>query len=229
MDEFHYKLGTIASLIGDRSRSVMLWSLMDGRAYTATELSLLAEVSPQSASSHLAKLVEAGILAVTKQGRHRYYSYATSNAAVVMESIANLLPRNASNTAVVEQDRGGITFARTCYDHIAGKVGVAITAAMTDRRIIRPAGGEFVVTKQGREWFESAGMDTEEIRLEKRAFARRCLDWSERKPHLAGALGAALLRKMLKEKWVRKVGDSRELMLTPGGRAQLKTLLSVDL
>ncbi|HQT91926.1 MAG TPA: winged helix-turn-helix domain-containing protein [Candidatus Kryptobacter bacterium] len=227
--EFETQLIVVASLIGDKARSVMLWNLLDGRAYTATELSLCAEVSPQSASNHLAKLVDAGILEVRKQGRHRYYSYATPNAAQVIKSMAGLLPAGPGRNAITKCEPAGIIYARTCYDHIAGRVGVAIASSLVEKKIVRTREKEYLVTGPGRDWFLSLGLDVEEIRSRKRSFAHQCLDWTERKPHLAGALGASLLQMMLKKNWVRKMTTSRELLVTSAGRTGLKDTLGLEI
>lgn len=227
--EFETQLVLVASLLGDKARSVMLWNMLDGRAYTATELSLCAGISPQSASNHLGKLVGAGILEVRKQGRHRYYSYATPNAAQVIESMAGLLPSRHTPNTVTKPEPAGITYARTCYDHIAGRVGVAIARSLVERKIIQPDGNKYVVTGPGKKWFSSLGLDVEEIGSRKRSFAHQCLDWTERKPHLAGALGASLLQVMLKKNWVRKVAISRELLVTGAGRAGLKDTLGLEI
>ena len=229
MNNFETRLSGVASLLGDKSRSVMLWNLMDGKAYTATELSLCADISPQSASNHLAKLVNAGILTVTKQGRHRYYSFASTEAAHVMESIATILPPGPDLTIKFGPEPSGITYARTCYDHIAGRVGVALTESLVEHRLIDPSGEDYLVTDKGKDWFASLGLDVEEIRSQRRSFARQCLDWSERKPHLAGALGASLLQMMLKKNWARKMKMSRELFITAAGRSGLRNVLKLEI
>lgn len=229
MNELEHRFGLVASLLGDKSRSVMLWNLMDGRAYSATELSLCADISPQSASNHLAKLVNAGILAVQKQGRHRYYSYASPDAAQVIESMATLLPASSDHITMARPEPVGIVYARTCYDHIAGRVSVAITCSLIEKGLIATSGKEYLVTGPGKDWFLSLGVDVEEIRSQRRSFARQCLDWSERKPHLAGALGASLLQMMLKKNWVRKTKMSRELLITGAGKTGLKKILNLEI
>ena len=229
MKEFENKLSLIASIIGDKSRSVMLWNLMDGKAYTATELSLCADISPQSASNHLAKLVKTGILTVTKQGRHRYFSFSSPEAARVMESMATLLPPEPDRVSKSSPEPVGIAYARTCYDHIAGRVGVALTESLVKNRLIASSGEDYLVTGQGKDWFASLGLDVEEIRSQRRSFARQCLDWSERKPHLAGALGGSLLRMMLQKNWVRKTKMSRELFVTAAGRSGLRDVLNLEI
>jgi len=218
----------VASLIGDKSRSLMLWNLLDGRAYTATELSLCADITAQSASNHLSKLIGADILAVEKQGRHRYYRFANEDVARVIESIASLLPSTKKNTKQI-LDPPGITQARSCYDHIAGKFGVELTGALLGKGIILPFEKKYSVSNRGKKWFRSVEINIEEVQLQKRSFAYPCLDWSERRHHLAGALGAALLQMMVQEAWLRKSKHSRELFITSKGKSELKKSLNLEL
>ncbi len=227
MKQFEESFSQMASLLGDRTRSLILCTLLEGRAYTATELSLRADISPQSASNHLSKLVDAGILAVRNQGRHRYYSLASPEAAQALESIAALLPPwNLKSESMLP---AGIAYARSCYDHLAGRLGVEMTDSLLGKSILADSNGEFVVTPAGEDWLSSLGLDITEMRRQKRAFARKCLDWSERRHHLAGALGASIFRMMLTNNWVRRRTDSRELVVTPTGRIKLGTHFNLDL
>jgi DNA-binding transcriptional ArsR family regulator len=220
------RIESIASLIGEPTRAKILWNLLDGKAYTATELSIYADVSAQNASMHLSKLVQAELLAVEKQGRHKYYRFARPEVAYAMEAIANLIPpREAAQIPVSEN--AGIKFCRTCYDHLAGRVAVEITRQLLAKKIIVPAGSQYNVTSSGEKWFRDMDISVMELRAGKRLFARQCLDWSERKHHLAGALGAALLQAMVKKKWVRKMKDSRVTVLTNEGRIALHKRLSL--
>lgn len=227
--EFENQFSQLAALLGDKSRSLMLWSLLDGRAYTATELSLCADISSQAASNHLAKLVDAQILMVVKQGRHRYFSYANSEVAQVIESMASLLPVSSVPKKKEKHAPVGITYARTCYDHIAGKLGVTITDALLEKGIIAVSGKCYEVTSQGYQWFASVGLSVEEIKLQKRSFAHQCLDWSERRHHVGGAIGAALLQMMLQNDWLRKTRHSRQLQITPKGTMELRNRLSIKM
>ncbi len=219
----------MASLLGDKSRSVMLWNLLDGRAYTATELSLCSNISSSSASNHLSKLVLAKILIVEKQGRHRYYKYANSDVAMVIESMASLLPLSLQIHKKQRPQPAGITYARTCYDHIAGKISVDITDALIKREIIAPVENRYEVNSFGNKWFKSIGINVDKTKLQKRSFAHQCLDWSERKHHLAGALGASLLHMMIKNDWIRRVKNSREILITSKGKMELKNRLNLDI
>ncbi|WP_062059006.1 ArsR/SmtB family transcription factor [Aquimarina longa] len=229
MEEFENKFTKVASLLGDKSRAVMLWCLLDGRAYTAMELATCADISAQSASNHLKKLITAKILSVEKQGRHRYYRYSTSEVAQVIESMAGLVSLDDEYNRVHTPKSSAITYARTCYDHLAGEISVKITDALLKNDIIKTLENVYKVTPIGKKWFESLAIDTDEIRLQKRSFAHPCLDWSERKHHLAGALGATFLMMMLQQDWVRRKKDCREVIITAKGKIELKTRLHLEI
>jgi predicted transcriptional regulator len=201
---------------------------LDGRAYTATELSLCANISAQSASNHLVRLVEANILKVEKQGRHRYYRYANEDVARIIETIASLSSLSGKRVEEIVAPVG-IKYARSCYDHIAGKFGVNILNAFFKKKILKQMGQNFIVTTKGNAWFTEAGINVKELQLKKRCFAYPCLDWSERKHHVAGALGASLLELFLKKDWVRRVSHSRELIVTAKGRSELEKRLEIIL
>lgn len=210
---------TLLGLVGEPARARMLWQLLDGRALTATELAHHADVSPQSASAHLGKLVAADLLAVERQGRHRYYRFARPEVAYALEALANLLPP-ARRPA--ERPPTGLRYVRTCYDHLAGRVAVEICQALQEREYLREAGPEFVLTPAGHAWFEALGLTPADlVGAGRRVLARSCLDWSERRPHLAGALGAALLRQFLALGWMRCTSQARAAVLTPTGQAAL--------
>ncbi len=217
----------IAALIGDPARANILKALMDGRARTAKELAQIAGVSPQTTSGHLAKLSDGGLLSLAKQGRHRYFHLANAQVAAAIESLMALageriLPKHHHHTRVA----GALRAARTCYDHIAGKLGVCLFDQLVARGCILPAGedGEaedFVVTKAGRQLFTALQIDVDSLANGKRRFARACLDWSERSPHLAGSLGAALAERCFELGWLQRRRDSRAVTLTPAGQAGL--------
>ena len=219
----------IAVLFGDKSRATMLWNLLDGRAYTATELATCANISSQSASNHLSKFLQKGILSVAKQGRHRYYKISSSEVAQVVESMAGLLSLNDHHEKISKPKNTALTYARTCYKHLAGEVGVKITEALVSEQIIFPKEKDFELTEKGKMWFLKQGIATENIQKLKRSFAFQCLDWSERRHHLAGALGDAFLEKMIEKDWFRRNKNTRELVLTGIGKKELQQLLNVNL
>ncbi|GAB4362774.1 MAG: winged helix-turn-helix domain-containing protein [Kiloniellaceae bacterium] len=213
----------VGALIGVPARANMMAALMDGRAQTASELAFVAGVTPQTASSHLAKLTDAGLIAVEKQGRHRYYRLAGPAVAEALEPLSHLAP----NTRVPERRSaqlrrvGDLRTARFCYDHLAGRLGVALTDSLLQRRLMRRAEGDFLVGHKGRAFLEGLGIDVAAAEGERRHFARCCLDWSERRPHLGGALGAALADRLLRQKWLKREKASRKAALTPLGAREL--------
>jgi DNA-binding transcriptional ArsR family regulator len=221
METFENQFAEIASLLGDKARAIMLWNLLDGRAYTASEFAVCANISAQSASNHLAKLATANILSVEKQGRHRYYRYANAEVAQVVEAMAALVPSIGDYRKIRKPGQNDFTYARTCYDHFAGKFGVSLTDALVNQNIILPGEKKYEVSEFGTAWFQSIGIETNKIQNHKRSFAHPCLDWSERKHHLAGALGAALLNRFLESDWVRKKQQSREIIITTAGKIEL--------
>ena len=228
MEEIEDQFSRIAVLIGDKSRAIMLWNLLDGRSYTASELAVCADVSPQSASNHLTKLVASEILAVTKQGRHRYYTFQNASVAQAIESMASLIPNHEGYKRVKRPHPKGLTEARTCYDHLAGALGVKLTEALIDNGILKFLNKDYVVTSYGEKWFLSFGIDVRQLKNEKRSLAYQCLDWSERRHHIAGALGAKIFENMLQKGWVKKVKNSRQIILLPEGKKMLKELLNLD-
>jgi DNA-binding transcriptional ArsR family regulator len=217
--------GEMAALIGEPVRANILWALLDGRAHTASELAVSVDSSMQNLSMHLAKLTGAGLLSVSKQGRHRYYTYSRSEVAYAVEALAALLP--PSKPSQTREDDAPIRTCRTCYDHLAGKIGVQVTESLIRRQLINPDGGNFVVTPKGARWFGELGIECDNLYRQRRSFARACLDWTERRPHLAGSLGAALLQKMLDEHWLRRMTGVRAVLLTPKGRKALSDLLGI--
>jgi len=217
----HVRLAQIGALFAEPTRAVMLAELMGGRALTATELAARADIAPSTASTHLARLVDGGLLAVEVQGRHRYYRLAGPEVARMIETLG-AFPQPAEDQDVSEcEEVEGLRFARTCYDHLAGRLAVAIRNAMIERGLLLEHGAEHQVTPAGEAWFADFGVDLAAARRARRSFARRCLDWTERRPHLAGALGAALLVRLVERGWIVRVPGERLVELTPAGRAGL--------
>ena len=229
MEDLEKDFSEIASLFGDKSRAIMLWNLLDGRAYTSTELATCAAISLQSASNHLTKLLQKEILTVAKQGRHRYYKLASPEVAQVIETMASLLTVQEDYKTIKKPKITPFTYARTCYKHLAGEVGVKITAALISHHYIVQKKLDFELTDKGKTWFLKQGIAIDEVQKLKRNFAFQCLDWSERKYHLAGALGDAFLEMMLKKDWFRKNKNSRELLLTARGKKEIQQLLNINI
>lgn len=217
----------VATLIGDPARARMLTALMDGRARTAKELAYCAGVTPQTASSHLAKLLRARLLAMERQSRHRYFRLAAPSVGHAVEALMAVSPTRPRVTAS-EGPLDGLRLARTCYDHLAGRLGVTVTDAMARRRFLKPTGRDFLLTAPGARFLARLGVDVDKARRERRAFARQCLDWSERRTHLAGALGAAVARRCVDLRWVHLVEEERTLTLTPQGLRGLRTWFGIN-
>jgi DNA-binding transcriptional ArsR family regulator len=215
------EIGYITSLIGDPVRTTILWTLLDNRAYTATELAISANTSPQNISMHLNKLAQADLLTIESQGRHRYYKISRPEVAYALEAIGNLIPNVKHRKIVGNKENSAIKYCRTCYDHLAGKVGVLITEALLAQKILAVEANAYIVTELGDPFFSELEIDVEELKKSRRVFAKPCLDWSERKHHLAGALGAALLDKMLSLDYIRRTKNSRAIIITSKGQLQL--------
>lgn len=220
-------IAAVASLIGDPARARMLTALMDGRARTAKELAYGAAITPQTASSHLAKLLEARLLAMERQSRHRYFRLAAPSVGQAVEALMAVSPPRPRVTAAAGP-LDGLRLARTCYDHLAGRLGVSVTDAMVRRQLLKPTGRDFRLTASGARFLGRLGVDVEKARKERRAFARQCLDWSERRAHLAGALGAAVARRCLDLRWAAPVEEQRTLTLTPQGLRGLRTWFGIS-
>lgn len=219
----------IAAVICEPVRARMLWSLLDGRAYTAGELALFGEISSTSASNHLTKLLEAHIVKVEIQGRHRYYSFSNTEVAYAVESLAMLASPDLPDHSAKSQAMKPIEFCRTCYDHLAGFVGVQITEALELKGCLEKYGTTYLISNAGWKLFTELDISKLDFEGSRRPLTRQCLDWSQRRPHLAGQLGSVILEKMLKKGWFRKVDFSRELILTSEGRQQLFNLLELNI
>ncbi|HEX4407762.1 MAG TPA: helix-turn-helix transcriptional regulator [Xanthobacteraceae bacterium] len=214
-------MAEVAALVGDPARANMLCALLGGRALTATELAYSAGVSPQTTSGHLNKLFSARLLVMMKQGRHRYYRLAGPHVAQMLESIMNVAltgpPRFQPKSRLDEKMR----HARTCYDHIAGVVGVGLADAMAAHGFVVLGDEAGEITASGIEFLDRLGVDLTAAKSKRRVFCRPCLDWTERRPHIGGAVGAALAHRCFDLKWIERVRDTRALMITPAGRRGL--------
>ncbi|HEY4373292.1 MAG TPA: metalloregulator ArsR/SmtB family transcription factor [Burkholderiales bacterium] len=218
------RLAPLGALIGDPARAAMLWTLMDGSAKPAGELAYVAGVSAPSASQHLAKLIDAGLLAQEVQGRHRYYRIARPEVASALEALMAAVGTHPEPRAVPAARRTPeeLRYARTCYDHLAGELGVGIYEAMRERGLLEGDAKEVQVTPAGHRWLGKLGIDETALHARRRALACGCLDWSERRHHLAGTLGAALLAAMVREGWLTRSKKSRAVRVTPNGVTALR-------
>ncbi len=218
-------LSEVAALMGDPARAAMLSLLLDGRAHTASDLAVSAGVTAQTASGHLGRMVEGQLLAVRAEGRNRFYRLASPDVAHAIESLMALAGARAapaSRSAAWRRDPD-LRFCRTCYDHLAGQVGIAVTDALTRGGHIEPEGPRnWRLTATGEAFCSRLGVDLPAARRAgSRHFARQCLDWSERRPHISGALGAAIADTFFRRGWAEKLRRSRTVRLTDAGRRAL--------
>jgi DNA-binding transcriptional ArsR family regulator len=223
------EVAEIASLVGDPARANILCALLDGRALTASELAYSAGISPQTASGHLAKLARANLIQLAKQGRHRYYRLTGPQIGHMLESIVSVAnaapPRYRPRTRREEHWRK----ARTCYDHFAGLLGVGIADSLSNHGhlVLADEGGD--ITASGEKLLLKLGVEIENARAGRRVFCRPCLDWTERRPHLGGAIGAALATRCFELGWVERMRDKRGLNITPKGERGLLEVFELSL
>jgi DNA-binding transcriptional ArsR family regulator len=221
-----FSIASTAALMADPSRAVMLTALLDGHAFAAGEMARAANVSAQSASMHLSQLLEGGLVEVERQGRHRYYRIATpevANAIEALGAISTLRKRNPIG------ENEAIRYARTCYDHLAGELAVRLAETFErEGMLVARRDREYDVTPAGKNFLAQWKIDAEALRGERRSFARRCLDWTERRDHIAGSIGAAICQKFLEFRWIRRDRNSRIVRLTPIGRRHLERELELS-
>ena len=215
-----HDVSTIASAIGEPARARMLFCLLDNRARTGTELAVVAGVSPSTASVHLNRLRAESLVRMRVQGKHRYFTLAGPAVATVLEGLSVLAGGVRDNFVPNTPNR--LRAARTCYDHIAGELGVALSDRLEALAWLESVEDDYVVTGKGTKAFERLAIDVEGARALRRRFAFGCVDWSERRPHIGGALGAALLHLALDRKWVTQDLDSRALSITRLGRREME-------
>jgi len=203
----------IAGLIGEAGRIQMLTALLDGKGHSASELAMAAAVSPQTASSHLSKLLTGGLVVSERKGRQRFFRLGNVDVAAAVEALG-ALAQNSGLAAMPE-----IRFARTCYDHLAGVLAIALRNELLRRRALRHRNDSFVVTTAGKEFLRTLQVDAESLKRQRRSFAHKCLDWTERRHHVGGAVGAALLSRFLEMNWLARIGDTRAVRLTHAGES----------
>jgi DNA-binding transcriptional ArsR family regulator len=221
-------LATVAALMGDAKRASMLLALLGGEELAAHELAARADATSSLASAHLAKLIDGGLLLAERRGRNRYYRLADRHIAEAIEALLTIAPQRRAR-GLRESSRGeAIRHARTCYDHLAGELGVALTDSLERQRLIGPHGDGFPLTTVGQERLGELGIDVDVLQHGRRALTRPCLDWTERRPHLAGSLGAALATRLLELAWVRRRPGTRAVTVTEAGRQRLRVELGVN-
>jgi DNA-binding transcriptional ArsR family regulator len=224
-----YPIATVAELMGEPARSAILVALLDGRALPAGELACIAGISAQSASGHFSKLVDGGLLSVESSGRHRYYKMASPHVAHALEALGAISTVHRPLAVPANREANPLYTARSCYDHLAGRIGVDLTEALKSARVIRPRGErDFELGARGKLWFGNLGVELGSLKPSRRYFARQCLDWTERRPHLAGALGAALLSRLMALGWFARLPKTRALRITHRGARELQTRFGIS-
>lgn len=219
-----YPVASTASLIADVSRAAMLTALLSGQALTAGELSRTANISAQSASMHLAQLLQGGLVQVAPQGRHRYYRLASPAVAHAVEALGTISTVSVPKPA---QANNPLRHARTCYDHLAGELAIRMMDAFEKQKLLTPDGERACkLTAKGEAFFANWQIDIEALSSRRRSLARRCLDWTERRDHLAGALGAAICQRFFDAHWIVRDRNTRAVHLTPRGRQGLEPVLN---
>jgi DNA-binding transcriptional ArsR family regulator len=218
-------IARIASLLGDPARADALTALMADRALTATELSAIAGVTKQTMSAHLAKLLDAGLVAVDPLGRHRYFRLADADVAGLLESLMGVAFRTGAVRLLASPREPALRKARICYDHLAGELGVKAFEGLLGARVFARTNDGLRLTPSGIEWFARTGIDTAALAAQRRMLCRACMDWSERRQHLAGALGCALLSRICELGWARREKNSRVIRFTPRGQQSFLELV----
>jgi len=222
-------IAEIASLIGDPARANMLTALKDDGVLSATELSYIAGVAPNTASGHLAKLMQAKMVAVERKGRHRFYRLAGVEVAEALEALEELAVNATPRLSRRSPNDDAIRFARICYDHLAGDIGIKLACSLVNRGYLSSPDSGFALRKKGELAFTEFGIDLERLRSTRRRFVRLCLDWSGRRPHLGGALGASLFSRIHELGWIKREKNTRAVSVTNRGRQGFHNWFGIDL
>jgi DNA-binding transcriptional ArsR family regulator len=211
-------IAEIAALVGEPARATMLSALLDGRALTATELAFAARITPQTASTHLAKLTEAGLLSPIRDGRHRYFRLASPKAVEMLDGIVAVVLENRPRCRPLTRQARELSAARICYDHLAGRLSVDLTEFFTTHEYMLVDDAAAEITQEGTRFLTEFGVDLPALSSSRRRFCRLCVDWTERRPHIAGALGAALTRRCFDLGWTERMKHSRAVIVTALGK-----------
>jgi DNA-binding transcriptional ArsR family regulator len=221
-------LSNVASIVSEPSRAAILTVLLDNRFHSAGELAYMARIKPQTTSFHLSKMIEANLITVEKQGRHRYFRIQGPEVAKIMETLLPLSPPAQIRSFNQSTEDKAIRQARTCYDHIAGFLGVQLTDSFIKKGFLTDNNDEFLLSEGGVSFLASLGIDVQEVRKKRRSFSHKCLDWSERRHHLAGALGNVILELFIELNWVKRLPKTRALEITSIGKKAFLDYFSID-
>jgi DNA-binding transcriptional ArsR family regulator len=221
-------IAEIAALLGDPARATMVSALLDGRALTATELAIAARITPQTASAHLAKLTEAGFLSVVRHGRHRYFRLASPTVVDMIDGIVAVALEKRPRYRPLTRQARALSAARICYDHLAGRLSVDLTDSFVARQYLVVDDEAAEITTAGTRFFTEFGIELPTLRSTRRRSCRLCLDWTERRPHIAGAVGAAITRRYFDLGWVERMKRSHAVIVTPLGRRGFQETFGID-
>src|SRR5262245_21237461 len=221
-------IAEIAALVGDPARATMVSALLDGRALTASELAGAAGIPPQTASTHLAKLTEAGLLSVVRRGRHRHFQLASPTVADMIDGIVAVALEKRPHYRPLSRYARALSAARICYDHLAGRLGVDLTDSLVARQYVVVDGEAAEITRAGSRFLTEFGVELPTLRSTRRRLCRLCLDWTERRPHIAGAVGAAITRRYFDLGWMERMTRSHAVIVTPSGRRGFQATFGVD-
>jgi DNA-binding transcriptional ArsR family regulator len=221
-------IAEIAALIGDPARATMVSALLDGQPLAASELAAAAGITPQTASAHLAKLTEAGVLSVARRGRHRHFRLASPTVTDMIDAIVAVALEKRPPSRPLSRQARALGAARICYDHLAGRLSVDLTDAFVARKYVVVDGDAAEVTTAGRRFFARFGVELPSTRSTRRRACRLCLDWTERRPHIAGAVGAAIARRYFDLGWMERMKRSQAVIVTPLGRRGFRETFGID-
>jgi DNA-binding transcriptional ArsR family regulator len=221
-------IAEVAALVGDPARATIVLSLLDGRALTASELALAAHITPQTASTHLAKLTQAGLLSVVRDGRHRYFQLASPTVVEMIEGLVAVALLKRPRYRPLSREARALGAARICYDHLAGRLSVDLTDAFVAREYIVLHGEVAEITTAGTRAFTAFGVALPRLRSTRRHLCRLCLDWTERRPHIAGAIGGAITRRYFDLRWMERMTHSQAVIVTPLGQRGFRKTFGID-
>ncbi|MFH5181420.1 ArsR/SmtB family transcription factor [Paenibacillus sp. TAB 01] len=226
--ESNVNVAEIAAILAEPSRAAMLVALLDGRMHPASELAFMARIKPQTASFHLGKMLTSSVVTLQRQGRHHYYQM-NPDVAGTLETLLSISPMIPVQSLRESTQARAVKKARTCYDHFAGEFGVALTESLLQKGIISEEITDFQLTEQGSAFFTDFGVDLVALRRKRRAFTKKCLDWSERKHHLAGSLGYGIVIKFQELGWVEAMPGSRAIKVTEEGKRGLQEYFEMQM